>query len=367
MTVSPDFDFASVIKEAMRQAKENCGHINVLIVGNTGVGKSTLINAVFQGDLASTGQGRPISQNVEEITKEGIPLSIFDTRGLENKDYRKILAELEAEIDKRGRRPDPKQHIHIAWVCILEDSRRVQSAEEDLVALLTKLNIPTIAVITKARADDGFRDIVVEILPDAKDVIRVQAKEERLDNGSTNPIHGLQELVDKTIQFVPEAHQNAFIAAQRVDINLKKKKSRRTVMVAAASAAGIGFAPVPFADAVGIIPIQVGMLASISATFGLSVNAGSLTTLLGAIFAGAGGPLAGKTLVANLVKMFPVVGTIAGGAISGPTAGALTAVLGEAYIAVIARLLQQNEGELPTFNEVAEAFKKEYWQRAAAA
>ncbi|MGB3292946.1 MAG: hypothetical protein WBB01_08175 [Phormidesmis sp.] len=65
--------------------------------------------------------------------------------------------------------------------------------------------------------------------------------------------------------------------------------------------------------------------------------------------------------------MFPVVGTVAGGAISGSTAGALTAVLGEAYIAVIARLLQQNKGELPTFNEIAEAFKKEYWQRAAAA
>ncbi len=367
MAVSSDSDFASVIKEAMRKAKENCGHINVLIVGNTGVGKSTLINAVFQGDLASTGQGRPVNQHIEEITKEGIPLSIFDTRGLENKDYPKILAELKTEIGKRGQSPDPKQHIHIAWVCILEDSRRVQQAEEDLIGLLTKLNIPAIAVVTKARADNGFRDEVVKILPDTKDVLRVQAKEEYLDNGSVNPVHGLQELVAKTMLFVPEAQQRAFTAAQKVDINLKKKIARPIVMVAATSAATIGLAPVPFSDAVGIIPIQIGMLAGVSATFGLSVDAVALTTLLGSIFAGAGGPLAGRVLIANLFKMFPVVGTIAGGVISGTTAGALTAMLGEAYIAVIARLFQQNGGELPTFSEIAEAFKKEYWQRAAAA
>lgn len=39
----------------------------------TGVSKSTLIDSVFQGNFATTGQGRPVTQNTREIKKEGIP------------------------------------------------------------------------------------------------------------------------------------------------------------------------------------------------------------------------------------------------------------------------------------------------------
>lgn len=35
---------------------------NVLIAGGTGVGKSTLINSVFHGRMAATGQGKPVTK-----------------------------------------------------------------------------------------------------------------------------------------------------------------------------------------------------------------------------------------------------------------------------------------------------------------
>ena len=44
--------------------------------------KSTLINAVFQSNLTETGQGRPVTKGTREINKQGVPLTIFDTRGL---------------------------------------------------------------------------------------------------------------------------------------------------------------------------------------------------------------------------------------------------------------------------------------------
>jgi hypothetical protein len=49
---------------------------------------------------------------------------------------------------------DPHQHIHVAWVCISEDSRRVEEAESQLTHTLAKY-IPVVGVITKARADRG--------------------------------------------------------------------------------------------------------------------------------------------------------------------------------------------------------------------
>lgn len=55
--------------------------------------------------------------------------------------------------------------------------------------------------------------------------------------------------------------------------------------------------------------------------------------------------VAGKTIVANLLKHIPGVGTIAGGAISAATAGALTATLGNAYIKVLEEMFKSGQTE----------------------
>lgn len=113
-----NFDFGKLIKEMLEEAYEERGHANVLIAGRTGVGKSTLINTIFQGNLAKTGQGRPVTENTREITKEGVPLSVFDTRGLEMADFSGTLGSLEKLISDRRSKPDEKMHIHVAWVWV---------------------------------------------------------------------------------------------------------------------------------------------------------------------------------------------------------------------------------------------------------
>ena len=166
MTIAEDFNFEASVKDALREALRERGHVNILIAGSTGVGKSTLINAIFQGNFATTGQGRPVTQNTREIKKEGVPLSIFDTRGLEMADFSNTMNALRSFVNERARETDSKKHIHVAWMCILEDSRRVQQAEEKLVKMLANY-MPVIAVITKIRSeksDKGFRAEVQRLL-----------------------------------------------------------------------------------------------------------------------------------------------------------------------------------------------------------
>lgn len=357
MTVTESFNLADVVKDALRESLKERGHVNILIAGRSGVGKSTLINAIFQGNLATTGQGRPVTQDTREIKKEGVPLSIFDTRGLEMADFSKTVGDVRSFISDRARSSDPKQHIHVAWVCIVEDLRRVEPAEEELVNMLAEY-MPVIVVITKSRSDRGFRAEVQKILPIAKNVICVRAIQEEQDEGNVLPPKNLRELVDLTMQVVPEGLKRAFTAAQKVDINLKKTQSHAIVAAAATSAAGIAAAPIPFSDAVAIVPIQVAMLAGISATFGLSIDESFLTTVVGSILAGAGGTLAGRAIVSSLLKFIPGVGSVAGGVLAATTAAALTTAFGEAYIAVLEMLFIQSNGEAPTSAEVAEAFKK---------
>ena len=62
---------------------KNLNTLNIIVAGKTGVGKSTLINSVFKEKLADTGMGKPVTDHMRKIVKKGIPLAIYDTRGLE--------------------------------------------------------------------------------------------------------------------------------------------------------------------------------------------------------------------------------------------------------------------------------------------
>jgi predicted GTPase len=54
-------NIGEIIENAINKAERDRGEVNILIAGKTGVGKSTLINAVFQGNFATTGQGKPVT------------------------------------------------------------------------------------------------------------------------------------------------------------------------------------------------------------------------------------------------------------------------------------------------------------------
>src|SRR5471030_925858 len=118
-----------IIQDAIQKAITERGHINILIAGRSGVGKSTLINSVFQGNFAETGQGKPVTKTTRQFTKEGVPLTIYDTRGLEMAEFEQTIAELERLVSDKCSDRDSNQHIHVAWVCIQEDGRRVENAE----------------------------------------------------------------------------------------------------------------------------------------------------------------------------------------------------------------------------------------------
>ena len=59
------------------------GRFNLAIFGKTGVGKSTLINAIFGEEVARTGIGEPVTKGSHLYVDKIGHLGIVDTQGLE--------------------------------------------------------------------------------------------------------------------------------------------------------------------------------------------------------------------------------------------------------------------------------------------
>src|ERR1700722_19571877 len=136
-------------------------------------------------------------------------------------------------------------------------------------------------------------------------------------------------------------------------------------MVASATtaAAGIGAFPLPFADAYLLVPIQISMLASITATFGLRVDTAFFATLVSSTLAGAGGTLMGRSVLGAFLLLIPGAGPILNGLISGITAGLFTTAFGEAHIAAISHLIQDYPNQNPSAEQVANGLREEMARR----
>lgn len=329
MSEEKTFDFEEVLKKARKEM----GHVNIAIMGKTGVGKSTLINAIFHENLAKTGVGKPLTQNFTMYSKEGQFYSLLDSKGFELADYKKILEDLKQEISRR-KTSDASQHIHVAWFCINDNSDRIEDAEIEFINELAK-DIPVIIVLTKCFRPN-YKELynnVIRIAKEVKQVVRVLA----LYDGEHQPF-GLEDLVEATNEVLPDAIKNAFAAAQQIDLELKKKSARKAI--AAAVTAGIAACaiPLPFADSAALAPIEIGMLASISNIMGLETSRAFLSTLVSSAIGVTVVTVTGRAIVTGLLKLIPGLGTLAGGMIGAAVATAMITAMGEAYIAAVIRM-----------------------------
>jgi uncharacterized protein (DUF697 family)/GTPase SAR1 family protein len=337
-------DPASYFSEQRQREAEELGHANILITGQTGVGKSTLVNAIFRAELAKEGVGRPVTERVQRHDASGVPVTVFDTPGIELGDAKDaVIADFKNTITA-SRRDAAENFIHLAWYCVDAGQTRIQGYDVDVITALAD-EVPVILVLTQCLDEDRVSAleaaIAAEELPIQGVPVRTLAKARRIGEQTIEPT-GLEELVWRTEQILPKAVKGAFVNAQGVVIGLKVKYARAVVAASAAAAGAVGAAPIPVSDAVILMPVQVGMLGGITAVFGIEMSAQTATRLVVGLVGEGGVTQVGRQMAAGLLKLIPGVSVVNAG-----VASALTAALGEAHIQLCSEMLRRQGAGRP--------------------
>lgn len=317
---------------------------NVLVIGNSGVGKSTLINSVLGEEKAKTGWGTVgTTKELAIFESDKIPFRIIDTVGFEPS----LIKEMQAigAVKKWSKNSAKEGHndnqINVIWFCVdgvaaklfpksIEDLSRATSMWE---------SVPVIVVITKSYSvPDRERNIEMVNNAFAKQkrysknlckVIPVVASTFILNDSAFAAPEGITELIDTTNELMPEG-----IKAGKADIaafNLTRKRAMAHGIagVSTTAAVVVGAVPIPFADALILAPVEIALVNSIGQIYGIKNNADSKQFFNSIIEVGTVGAAA-KTALSAL-KAIPGI-NLGASVMNAIIAGSFVAALGEGTI-----------------------------------
>ena len=228
------------------------------------------------------------------------------------------------------------------------------------------INVPIIIVLTQAISETNaskMKEDIEKLNLNLKKVIPVLAKDYKVDDNYTKKAYGLDNLIDVMGEVLPEELHMSFQNIQKVSLKGKRKMANAVIATAVASATVAGVSPIPGSDAAVLVPIQITMLTAITAIYGLQIEKATITTIISSTIGTGGSTLVGKTVVSNILKSIPGIGTIAGGAISAGTAATITGALGKAYMEIVQKIYlgEIKEDDLEGFagkNKIKKEFEK---------
>ena len=209
--------FQYKIEECIKKIEKNpkdyeIKYLTVMLVGKSGVGKSTLINEVLKlegNEKAQIGTGQFVTVKYQEYSSDSLEfLKLIDTRGIElNKNYGADEVKKEASrfIEERKETNDPNKFVQCIWYCIT--GNRFEEVEQNLLTSLRttygESKIPIILIYTQATdktAIDEMKEYIKKINIEVN-FIEVLAKRKELvqNQGALEPF-GIDELIKETLK-----------------------------------------------------------------------------------------------------------------------------------------------------------------------
>ena len=371
-------DLLSAVKgcfDRIALSTDNLKHLNIMLVGKSGVGKSTLINNLFRERLALTGGVRPVTHDITGYSKPNFPLTVYDSRGFElnklaQKSIKKQITSTITKCASTGRSDDA---IHCLLYCINSGSRRIEPEELNWIRELTSesfiLKVPVIIVLTQSYSapyTKQLSDFIYSQNLGVNAVVPVLAEDYDLGMGQCVTRYGLDQLVSEIERTLSDDLSATLANVQTASADLKQRKASLIVTASTAeAAAAVAVTPLPVADSVVLVAIQTKMLAEITTIFGLGISRSFISLFLSTALGTSGATVGGRAL-ASALKLIPGIGTAAGGMINAGVASAITSAMGNAYIQlrtmilngqILPNELESNENIEKIFSVIDRSFR----------
>lgn len=320
------------------------GKGNILVIGNSGVGKSTLINAVLGNDCAKTGFGTGGTTGELAIYEsEQLPFRVIDTVGFEPsfiKEQRAIGAVKKWSKESTQAGKEDTQ-INVIWFCVDGTSSKLFPKAITDLSRATSMwpSVPLVVVITKSfSVPDRAKNIEMvhnafarqkRCAKNLKKVIPVVAQTYVLNDSAYAAPEGIAELIDVTNGLLPEGMKAAETDIATFKLKQKRVFAHSIVAVATTSAVVVGAVPVPFSDALILGPVEVGEVNSLAHIYGINKDEQAKKFLKSIVEVGTVGAAA-KAII-DILKAIPGI-NLGVSVINAIIAGSIVATLGEGSI-----------------------------------
>ncbi|MBQ6946682.1 MAG: 50S ribosome-binding GTPase [Clostridia bacterium] len=322
---------------------------NVLVLGNSGVGKSTLINAVLGKDVAKTGWGTAgTTQELEIYESENLPFRIIDSVGFEPSflKQQKAIGAVK-KWSKNSARDGADQQINVIWFCVDGTSSKLFPETIRNLSRATAMwpTVPVIVVITKsysvperaqnvAMVQSAFEE-QKRYAEKLRGIIPVVASPYVVNETAFAAPEGITELIDATNAVLPEGVQAALTDISRFNLSRKRALAQSIIGVATTAGVVVGAVPIPFADAMLLSPIEIAEINGLAAVYGLEKD-GKAKQFISSIVEVGTVSLVARAALSGL-KMIPGI-NLATSALNAIVAGVFVALIGEGTVYVFERI-----------------------------
>lgn len=312
---------------------------NVLVIGNSGVGKSTLINAVIGSEEAQTGRGSEgTTKDVKIYPADEIGLRLVDTAGFEPSIIKKAKVIHDVQKWSKQSAENEDHNINVIWFCVDGTSSKLFGDTINHLMRATNLwkTVPIIVVITKSYSvpeREQNIEMVKEIFnkhkkanENLREIIPVVASTYVLNEDAFAAPYGIPELIEKTVALLPEGKRAAVNDVNAYKLQRRRILSQSVVGVATTTGVVVGAVPIPFPDAMILSPTEIAEVNAIASIYGIKKNDKSKNFINTIIQIGTVSAVA-KTAITAL-KAIPGI-NIAASVVNAVIAGGIVAAIGE--------------------------------------